>query len=159
MGQDVFADCERLYSLMRRFWLRVNPRVKNELLQGQINMAQYNALVALEELGETMMGDLAKQLQVTMGAATNLVDKLVASGCAERRRDQSDRRVVRVKITPEGGRALEERAKGFLDYAVGILSQVSPEDRERFLLTYGKIVELTEAESRSEEPPAAQAGE
>ncbi|HUW58167.1 MAG TPA: MarR family winged helix-turn-helix transcriptional regulator [Planctomycetota bacterium] len=150
MGQDVLADCERLYSLMRRFWLGVNPRLKDALLQGQINMAQYNALVALQKLGEGTMGDLAGLLQVTMGAATNLVDKLVDSGCAERRRDESDRRVVKVRITPKGRTVLDDRAQGFLDYAVGILSQVSPEEREVFLSIYDKIVDLTEAEARGE---------
>jgi len=159
MSQDVFSDCEKLYTLMRRFWLRVNPRLKDRLLQGQINMAQYSTLVALDELGETTMGQLAKRLQVTMGAATNLVDKLLASSFAQRRRDESDRRVVRVKITPEGKQALVERAKGFLDYAVGILSQVSPEDREKFLSIYSEIVDLTEAEARSEGAPAADADE
>ena len=48
------------------------------------------------------MGELSRALEVPLSTATRLIDGLVESGYAERVPDPEDRRVVRVKLTPEG---------------------------------------------------------
>lgn len=48
------------------------------------------------------IGYLAERLQIRHHSAVELVDRLVARGLAERRRDGSDRRAVQVLLTPEG---------------------------------------------------------
>jgi DNA-binding MarR family transcriptional regulator len=46
-------------------------------------------------------------LSVTLSAATGLVDRLVKSRLVTRERDQKDRRVVWVTVTPEGADAVK----------------------------------------------------
>ena len=80
-----------------------------------------------------------------MGAATNLVDKLVGAGYVERGHDESDRRIVRVAVTRQGLALLQESVDGFVDYARNVLGQVPSVDRESFLNTFEKIVQIGEA--------------
>ncbi|GFN32803.1 MarR family winged helix-turn-helix transcriptional regulator [Paenibacillus xylaniclasticus] len=46
--------------------------------------------------------DLARSLNVTMPTVTQMVNVLEARGLLERHRDPSDRRAVRIRLTPEG---------------------------------------------------------
>ena len=146
MSTDVLKDCERTHELMRRFWLHLGSQLTSAVLQGRLNMPQHNSLVALQMMGEITMGQLSRRLGVTMGAATNVIDKLVDAGYVERRHDETDRRIVKVRLTSEGDEVLHESVDGFTNYAKTILSQISPEDRETFLNTFARIVELSEAQ-------------
>lgn len=59
-------------------------------------------LRCLEELqsGPITAGELATAAGLTRGATTALIDRLVTAGFAERRPDPSDRRSVRIALTP-----------------------------------------------------------
>jgi DNA-binding MarR family transcriptional regulator len=48
--------------------------------------------------------ELARDLGIDAGAMTRLIDRLVAKGLVERRRDDADRRVVQLALTPAGRR-------------------------------------------------------
>ncbi len=55
-----------------------------------------------EARGEAITsGGIADVLGLTSGAATGVIDRLARSGHVERRRDEHDRRVVRVHYSPE----------------------------------------------------------
>jgi len=147
VSEDILEDCRQLYPLMRRFWLSLNPKLTEALLSAHINMPQYLGMVVLNELGETTMGELGKRLGVSLGATTNVVDRLVQGGYAVRTRAPEDRRIVRVSLTPQGERMLASRDQGFIDHAVGVLGQLPSQERKAFLDTYGRIVAISEAQS------------
>lgn len=77
--------------------------------------ASYNVLRILRgresQLGPSCRGvratDISADMVVRVPDVTRLVDRLVERGLAERARCTDDRRVVYVKITPEGRRLLE----------------------------------------------------
>jgi DNA-binding MarR family transcriptional regulator len=76
--------------------------------------SQRIVLRGLVNNGPFQVSEVANQLGVTLSAATGLVDRLVKAKLVTRERDQEDRRVVWVKITPEGEqavRAAEERRR------------------------------------------------
>ena len=64
-------------------------------------MAQIRTLVHLAQYGPQTMGELAEGLQITMASTTGLVKPLAAMGYVTRSRDDHDRRVVRVGLSPE----------------------------------------------------------
>jgi DNA-binding MarR family transcriptional regulator len=64
-------------------------------------------LRALVDKGPCQVSEVAGTLSVTLSAATGLVDRLVKARLATRDRDQKDRRVVWVKVTPEGEAAVK----------------------------------------------------
>jgi DNA-binding MarR family transcriptional regulator len=74
-----------------------------------ITVAQFDLLATLHRSPEAglRMGELSGRLLVTEGNVTGLVDRLEAGGMVERRADPTDRRALRVRLTPEGRRVAE----------------------------------------------------
>lgn len=66
---------------------------------------KYLGLAALLELADPKMSALASFLQLSPGAATTMVDRMVKHGLAERFNDPSDRRTVYVRATEKGREA------------------------------------------------------
>lgn len=88
--------------------------------------SQRTVLRALMTNGPCQVSEVANHLSVTLSAATGLVDRLVKAKLVTRERDQKDRRVVWVKITPEGEeavRAAEVRRQAALGALVQDLSE------------------------------------
>jgi|WetSurMetagenome_2_1015567.scaffolds.fasta_scaffold04914_6 DNA-binding MarR family transcriptional regulator len=66
-----------------------------------VSGAQLRALVHLAQYGPQTMSELAEGLQITTASATGLINPLVTMGHVARARDVSDRRVVRIGLTPQ----------------------------------------------------------
>ena len=146
MTDDVIRDCRKLYELMRRFWAAFGYQMASVLARDGINIPQYMAMVALDELGGATMGELSKKLHVTMGASTNIVDKLVRGGYVSRRRSTSDRRVVNVVLEKKGRKAIRDVEERAMEFMAHVLAREEPEVRRQFLENYERMVRIAEAE-------------
>lgn len=81
-----------------------------------VTAVQYQAMLAICAWeGPMSVGDLAEQLILTHSAAVQMVQKLAAAGWVRRAVDEEDRRVVRVELTPEGGRLLKRLSEAHRD--------------------------------------------
>jgi DNA-binding MarR family transcriptional regulator len=65
-----------------------------------INRTDNTALDVLERAGHMTAGELARDLRLTTGAVTALIDRLAAAGFVRRVPDANDRRRVLVELTP-----------------------------------------------------------
>ncbi len=73
-----------------------------------INRTDYRALDVLDQKGRLTAGELAREMHLTTGAVTSVLDRLERAGYARRLRDPADRRRVLVEISPEVSRAGEQ---------------------------------------------------
>ncbi len=73
--------------------------------------AQGEALFCVFHNSEVTVSELARLLNVTPGAATQLADALVQVGYIERTVDESDRRVTKLKLSAKGEVVLKESKK------------------------------------------------
>jgi DNA-binding MarR family transcriptional regulator len=82
-------------------WDRVNARLKAEL---GLSLAFFQALHAIGPSADASLrvGDLARALRITVGAASKLVDRVEAAGLIRRELDADDRRASRVALTDTG---------------------------------------------------------
>jgi DNA-binding MarR family transcriptional regulator len=78
------------------------------LLRLGVSMAQLHIMYTLQRGGEMTMSHLADVLNVSLSNATGLIDRLEERGFIERNRVPEDRRVVLVRVTPDGERMLRE---------------------------------------------------
>jgi DNA-binding MarR family transcriptional regulator len=78
------------------------------LVRQGISMTQLHVLNLLDRHGEMAMSRLADMLDVSMSAATGLVDRIEEHGYVERLRVPSDRRVVLTRITELGQQLLHD---------------------------------------------------
>jgi DNA-binding MarR family transcriptional regulator len=88
--------------------------------------SQRIVLRALVNDGACQVSEVANHLGVTLSAATGLVDRLVKAKLVTRDRDLKDRRVVWVKVTPDGEEAVkaaEARRRAALQGMVRNLSE------------------------------------
>lgn len=112
------------------------------LFKGKITMQQFMVLALLGNKGELKMSDIARYSAVTTAAMTGVVDKLVKAKYAVRVYDPDDRRVVNIKITPQGSllvkRAQEERR----NMIIRVFQKISEEDRENYLRIISKIRDI-----------------
>ncbi|WP_054522344.1 MarR family winged helix-turn-helix transcriptional regulator [Thermanaerothrix daxensis] len=72
-----------------------------------LSMPQFNVLMALYYKENCAVSDLSERMEITLAAASQLVDRLVQSGLLERVEDPQDRRSKRLSLTPKG-RAMVE---------------------------------------------------
>ena len=71
---------------------------------------------------------IARELDITTGTLTVAVNSLVKKGYVERRKDQRDRRVVRLYPTEKALRANEAHAKFHHDMVEGVMQVLKPEE-------------------------------
>ena len=129
MEEDVQNDAMALLVELRRLRLDLVTWVNRLLVESGTNLPQYTLMEKVDEMGEVNMSVLAERLAVTMGAATNLVDRLVHAGHVERRRSESDRRVVKVELTEQGRNLLYRITNDTATLLAELLQDVSPGDR------------------------------
>ena len=111
------------------------------LTKGDLTMPQIVILDFLLEKGHCRMGEVAHVLNLTMSAATGIVDKMVRTGFVKRERLQEDRRVVRIILLRKGEqmakRVSEERRKA----ANEIFAYLSEAERHEYLRLLRKVYE------------------
>jgi DNA-binding MarR family transcriptional regulator len=92
-------------------WL--SKRVEVALAQVELTLPQYRVMGILAE-GTAAASALADRLAVRRPSITALIDGLVARDLVDRRQEDSDRRRVSLRLTPEGLRTLA-RADAVVD--------------------------------------------
>jgi DNA-binding MarR family transcriptional regulator len=123
--------------------------VARRLHRQGISMAHLQTLWILQEHGPQPMTRLADLLGVAVPNATGIIDRMEQRGLVERLRDGADRRVVTVRQTPDGARAVEEIDGWRSDMLVELLDRL---DTDQLLRLVGGIQELREAIRTDERP-------
>ncbi|GAC44106.1 MarR family winged helix-turn-helix transcriptional regulator [Paenibacillus popilliae] len=90
------AGNEDLIQFEQLFW-RVSRKIqylRKKKFNDRLSDSQTYILVKLATEGPQKVSGLAESIGITPGGVTSNSDKLIASGYAERKRDEEDRRVV-----------------------------------------------------------------
>ena len=92
----------------------VLPLMRKKLLRMDVVQAEHNmpmshvqVLTMLGDLGAMSVSEISKRLGIAKPNITPLIDRLIADGYVERRRDARDRRVVNVVLLPAGEEKLQ----------------------------------------------------
>ena len=141
MEPEAVAEAQRLIRAIRWFRLAMSALVSRRMAKHGVNLPQCTVLALLGETEQMTMSALSEAIGTTMGAATNLVDRLVHAGHVKRERSRKDRRVVNVGVTPEGRQVLRSVwAEGEV-YFSRFLGEIPEEDRRTFFRVYERLAE------------------
>ena len=136
---DLLAQTQHVSDIFTRLVLKtltVGPLSDD----GEITLAQYQALKHIEHHGPCSIGSLAEGLGVTQPAATMLVDRMVKRGLVEREPGRTDRRQSEVSLT-EHARSLISRAEcERAERLSRVLSLMNPDEREQLLRSLERFV-------------------
>jgi long-chain acyl-CoA synthetase len=131
-------------------WL--SKRVEVALAQVELTLPQYRVLGILAE-GAAAASGLADRLAVRRPSITALIDGLVARGLVDRRQEDTDRRRVEVRLTPEGVDTLARADEAVDEYLVAIAGHL-PDKEEAMALRSLELWARAMAESRKGPRPA-----
>ncbi len=104
-----------------------------ELLGVEITVTQMQTLLMINSLPGCKMSDLSEKLEVTLGNVTSLIDRLIKEGLVKRCEDESDRRIVRVELTPKGKNTVTTVLANRKKTLAGIFKKVKESDKEVLL--------------------------
>ncbi len=107
---------------------------------GALTLPQMWALEHLFGGGPCTMRALAAELRLHGSTATGLVDQLMRRGLVVRRRSREDRRVVRVALTAQGRRSLEQMHRKRHASLMQGFGKHSRTERDNFLKSVEKLV-------------------
>ncbi|OGW85804.1 MAG: hypothetical protein A2987_05915 [Omnitrophica bacterium RIFCSPLOWO2_01_FULL_45_10] len=79
------------------------------------------------------MSDLAKSLSVTTAAMTGIVDRLVREGYLRRESDPKDRRIIKIRLTAKGERAVTQILEKKKQMIIKMFGMISQGEREEYL--------------------------
>lgn len=130
------SELERRTRMIFRRWQNgMAAKLKTELTTAQFYMLE---AVRDNKLNCTVLADT---LQITLPAVTNLANKLVAGGYIERVPADSDRRVIHLRITEQGLKALQELDRQAAQMAGELWSALTPDETEQLNRLLGKALE------------------
>jgi len=99
-------------------------------LQG-LTTSQFGVLEALYHLGPMCQSELGEKLLRSGGNITLVIDNLEKQGLVLRTRDQEDRRLVNVSLTPAGEALISQVFPQYLKAIVAEMSALSPQEQDQ----------------------------
>lgn len=97
---------------------------------GEVTLPQYRALVLIAARGPQRLATLAEALGVNQSTASRMCDRLVAKRLVRRSRSASDRRTVRIALTPEGRALVDGVTRHRRGDLARILAQLTQDQRD-----------------------------
>jgi len=101
-------------------------------------------LKRLLDSGNSTVSALADYLGVTMAAVSSLVERMVKCGLLDRKRSESDRRVVQVSLAAKGREAIEDFISGQRDRMEKLIGRMGRENCRLFLEGQRVLLEALE---------------
>lgn len=143
-------QARRWLELTPLIFRRLNARAGEAATRLDLSATQAMVVFFLQGREEMTMGKLSEQMCMSVSTMTGVIDRLVRKGAVSRRRDQKDRRVVKVRLTPAGMQLAVELAEVREAYVVAALEAVDEPDRGRLLEILEKLAENLARQERSQ---------
>jgi DNA-binding MarR family transcriptional regulator len=105
--RQVFDDLVRFETIL---WGAVDARLQEEC---GISLASLNGMLVIDATPLCRVHDIARAIAITVGGASQAVDRLESAGLCARRANPSDRRSSIVELTPAGTELLRIAAPVF----------------------------------------------
>lgn len=118
---------------------KVRRSVYSGLSDTRLTESQVNVLELLYKLGALPQKEIAKNLSVTGGNITMVVDNLQKRDLVDRNRWQEDRRVVHVALTDLGRETIESYIPLHVEKVLGALGGLEPKEQEQLQSLCNKL--------------------
>lgn len=97
------TDLQRLFDDLIRWetelWNNLDGQLRNEL---DLPLSRFEPMQVIDRLGSCRVHDIARELSITVGGVSKLVDRIEAAELCQRRADPNDRRSSIITLTARG---------------------------------------------------------
>ncbi len=125
-----------------------------------LTMPQFGILMQLHYRQRCGISDISNHMDITIAAASQLVEKLVQGELLERTEDPSDRRAKLLKLTPKGQALIEGGLAARHRWVDAFIARLEPAEREKFgevLAMMTHTLRQVQEQERAAESPHEQA--
>src|ERR1041384_2625115 len=126
-----------------RFSLQSHKKLEADLDKAGLTPPQFYVLATIGYAGGLPFGEIGAKMMVTVSNLTGIVDRLEEKKVVSRKRDENDRRVVRVVLTEKGAR-LYKTAIPLFEKSIGqIFSSIEKPDQKELSAILRKLNHLS----------------
>ncbi len=115
-----------------------------------LSKSELFTLLQVERNGEIIMSQIADYINISMSTATGIVERLVKQGFIERNRNDSDRRIVTIRLTAEGKILAENIKSKIFGVAKLLLDSMTEEEQEILFRIFTKVTSVFSTMNLSE---------
>jgi DNA-binding MarR family transcriptional regulator len=137
---------EQVVSVVERIRTVMATHLAPRWLELNVTMAQLHVLHAVRRRGRVSGRQLAAELGVSPAAVVPVCDRLAQQGWIERIRDESDRRINWLQLTPSGLELVDGFAGRGKARITSALLRMSDEDRAALVRSLDTLATAMEAE-------------
>ena len=147
MAVLALEDCSANRSpgrLLRRIDKLVTAHVESRFTTSEMSFMQWIALKVVRDGVAGNAGELARELSITTGATTRMIDSLERRGFLERDRGAVDRRVVRLAVTETGRAEIAEIQRHVVEAWNDVLVDFEQDDVDRMVADLLRLLAAAE---------------
>ncbi len=122
------------------FFKAMKPSMSYDSRTSHLTMLQFEALHLIKKSEDAQMTDIAEHFSIRMPSATALIDKLIEMKFVVRKNDTKDRRIVKIYITKQGDKLLDEAMRQRTSKINKLLSFLSKKEKEDLLVILKKVI-------------------
>ena len=139
LSPKLVAFSHEVVEIMPLILREFGKREHNDLVRGNITFPQMITLHYLSQKHHIKMSELAKILFIKLSSTTVIMDRLVQQKMVERTRDEEDRRVVWMSITPKGRKVISKIMEEKRHSIREIFKALSEKERTQYLSVLRKV--------------------
>ena len=124
-----------------RVYTVISTEIRKKVGKKGLTLPQLYVLTTIGLQGDMLLGKLGKELLVTKGNITTIVDHLERDDFVIRDQDKKDRRKVWVRLTPKGEQLFEEILSAYEEEFVPLMRCLSHEELKQLSLLLKKMAE------------------
>jgi DNA-binding MarR family transcriptional regulator len=121
----------------------IERSMERDHFRGEFDLThpQLMTMVMIARCKQCTMSELGRLTGYPTSAMTGIIDRLIGKKLVSRIRDNNDRRIVHVSLTPSGIRMAHRLRDRILTHTTRVLEMVGPSDREKMILLVEKIAD------------------
>ncbi len=143
---ETFNGSRSVGYLIRRLNTLVLPHAEALFADAELTFSQWVVLVCLRDGMDDTCACIARRMNHDTGAVTRLVDQLERRGLVARTRSTSDRRIVHLKLLPQGKAMAKKLTPRIVDFWNRMFEGFSLQEAEQLIVLLTRLNHRLEAE-------------
>lgn len=127
MTQNSSEHVDSIEEYLRKVDYIIRKKGRVILSDFNITVPQFTALQTLINNGDMTISELSQKMDLACSTITDLIDRMEKTSLVRRRKDEQDKRVVRVEVLQEGhdilARVLEKRIEFLSEKLKGVTEE------------------------------------
>lgn len=132
---------EAVESWAKRYFFQSLTEFFNYLKHSELSLLQGYALTHLYFKGPIKISELCEHMRVSLGAASQMVDRLEKLGMVRRIADSTDRRVRKVQVLDKGKRFVQENFAFSQNWLMEIPNNITPKQEAQITTSLSILID------------------